>query len=145
MCNRLIIALFAEHQRSSRLSIDTFATIRSPGGGNSRSPRSPASHRSLRRRDSNDYEKSGQAETKVDMTDRNQSMQTLVSSAQHKKPSSVRSRATSISQDRLPTFDGPIVKQEPFEEIGLDNRSVRSEGTRRDSKAGSGRDGTASA
>ncbi|GAA5875014.1 hypothetical protein JCM16303_004976 [Sporobolomyces ruberrimus] len=147
MSSRLIVSLWSENYRSSRLSIDTFATLRTPRTGGRTSPFSPKSGYSERRRDSNDYDKVGPFETKIDFSDFKASLPTLAYSGgqYHGRSASIHSMAGSVSRDQLPTFDGMVVRENPFEEIKLDSRSVKSEGANKNKGKGSGsRDGAAS-
>lgn len=170
MSSRLIVALWSENYRSNRLSLDTFTTFRSsPRPGRPISPKSAHSRQTrFERRDSDDYDKVGAYETQIDMSDLQAALPTLSYSGagqvkQHRRSASIQSKHGSIvdagvntDDDRehdhigrgLPKFEGIVVRDDRFEDVGLDARSTRSEGANKavvkkdgDKKA---RDGTAS-
>jgi hypothetical protein len=149
MSSRLIVFLWSENYRSSRLSIDTFTSFRSPTSPrpptSSRIPFSPKSNHSSRtklgiednhnnnkRRDSGDYDKIGPLETfKIDMSssDLRTHLPTLsyYSAAQlqpqQRKTPSIHSNRGSIV-DHAGAGGGGLPKfdgiiVEPFQEIKL--------------------------
>lgn len=152
MSSRLVVYLWSENYRSSRLSIDSFVSTSNSQGQRSPPP-SPKSYHSIRsnksrknhlgggvRRDSDDYDKVGPLEQSEQVFKVDLSSSTLPTLSynnnnsqpqyHHRRSASIHSRHGSIlngGDEGLPKFEGVVVILDQLQQKE-DTRSVKSEG-----------------